>query len=196
MIANTAYHYDFSTYLDHLIPLVPWMVYVYWGCYLFWGINYYIALTTERKDGWVFALAHVLGELVCFGFFVLLPTQMLRPVIEGNGLAQWLLRFTYQTDAPNNLLPSIHCFASWLSWIGVRNKPYVSKPYQWVSLVFAILVCISTVTVKQHVLIDVFAGIVLAESVYYISRKTVEYAEHCQPSGILKRILAFAQLHK
>lgn len=47
--------------------------------------------------------------------------------------------------------------------------------YQRFSLVFAILVCISTQVTKQHYIIDVFGGIILSEVCYLIGRKTNLY---------------------
>ena len=44
-----------------------------------------------------------------------------------------------------------------------------------ISLVFAILVCISTQVTKQHYIIDVFGGIILSEVCYLIGRKTNLY---------------------
>jgi hypothetical protein len=35
----------------------------------------------------------------------------------------------------------------------------------------AVLVCISTLTTKQHVVIDVFGGVFLAEICYWIAKK-------------------------
>lgn len=42
-------------------------------------------------------------------------------------------------------------------------------------MVFAILVCVSTQVTKQHYIIDVFGGIILAEVCYLIGKKTNLY---------------------
>ena len=96
---------------------------------------------------------------------------MVRPEIEGTTVFDWLLRLTYFFDAADNLFPSIHCFVSWLCWIGVRGKKEIPKWYRIVSLLMAVFICISTLTVKQHVIADVPAGIALAELSYFLSGK-------------------------
>ena len=65
----------------------------------------------------------------------------------------------------------MHCFYSWLSWIGVRRNRYIPGWYQVISLLIAVAVCISTLTVKQHYLADVPAGIILAEISYLMAAK-------------------------
>ena len=46
----------------------------------------------------------------------------------------------------------------------------VPKWYKWVNFVFSLLVCASTVLVKQHVVVDIFAGIAVAEAGLLLSR--------------------------
>ena len=94
---------------------------------------------------------------------------MVRPDITGNSFADWALSVTYQSDSPDNLFPSLHCFMSWLCWIGVRGNDHVPKWYRNLSLVIAIAICISTLTVKQHVFVDAVAGVLLAEICYILS---------------------------
>jgi len=80
-----------------------------------------------------------------------------------------LMNFLYTVDSADNLFPSIHCLASWLCWIGVRKNKSVSKVYSYISLFIAITICISTLTTRQHVIIDVIGGVLLAELCYFIA---------------------------
>ncbi len=73
------------------------------------------------------------------------------------------MRILYWIDEPNNLFPSLHCFMIWLSWVGIRWNKQVSVSWRVSALFMAITVCISTLTTRQHVLLDVLAGILLAE---------------------------------
>ena len=59
--------------------------------------------------------------------------------------------------------------------MGIRHQKKIPEWYQRFSLVFAILVCISTQVTKQHYIIDVFGGIILSEVCYLIGRKTNLY---------------------
>ena len=162
-------HRSLETELDRAIPLLPWMILFYWGGFLFWFVNYALGIHLERGGRGRFLTAHILGECVCFLFFVLLPTTMPRPEVSGRGLGALALRLTFRLDEPDNLFPSIHCFASWLCWIAVRGDKRVPLWYRVFSPVMTLAVCVSTLTVKQHVAADAAAGILLAELSYLLS---------------------------
>ena len=161
-------HYDWTSSIDRLVPFLPWTISIYFGCYIFWTINYLLSARQERELAYRFFLTDFLAKAICFACFVLLPTTNVRPLVEDNSLWNGLISFLYQIDAPSNLFPSIHCLVSWLCWIAVRQRKDIPNWYKWFSLLMALAVCISTLTIRQHVLADVIGGIVLAEFSYRI----------------------------
>ena len=169
VIAGGKFHYNFTTALDEAIPVVKWTILIYLGCYAFWFANYCLGVKYDKSGSDRFIKAHFIGETVCLIAFVFLPTTMISPEFTGTGIFDFLFRLTYGVDSADNLLPSLHCFASWLCWIGVRGNENVSKWYQNASLVMAIAVCISTLTVKQHVIVDAVTGVALAELSYALA---------------------------
>ncbi len=171
LISKGFYHHNLTSVLDNIIPFIPWTILIYWGCSIFWGINYYLGIRCDKSGGRCFIISHFIGETICFILFVLFPTTMDRPVIsDAKGLLS-LIETTYRMDSADNLLPSIHCFVSYLCWIGVRGKREIPKWYRAVSFIIAFAVCISTLTVKQHVIADVISGVLLAELSYFISSR-------------------------
>lgn len=92
------------------------------------------------------------------------------------GGGQWTfcaaIRFLYKVDAPTNLFPSIHCLVSWFCFIGIAKDNTIPHWYRLVSFFFAIAVFVSTLTTRQHVILDVAGGVVLAQICYWISQKT------------------------
>ena len=88
---------------------------------------------------------------------------MIRPEVTETGLWDHAIRFLYQVDKPYNLFPSIHCSVSWLCWLSVRKDTAVPKWYRCFALIAAIAVCVSTLTTRQHVVLDIFGGILTAE---------------------------------
>ena len=177
LLSGKLTHHCLETGLDRAIPLLPWMIFFYWLGFFFWIVSYARGLSLERGGRGRFLTAHILGEIVCFLFFVLLPTTMSRPEVNGNGPGALLLRLTYRLDSADNLFPSIHCLASWLSWIGVRGDKRVPLKYRCLSLVLALAVCASTLMVKQHVAVDAAAGILLAEVSYLAAGAIVRRRE-------------------
>lgn len=168
-------HYDFTSKLDNRIPFIKEWVIIYLGCYIFWVINY-ILITHEGKEKWFrFAFADILSRLICGIFFVILPTTNIRPMVPGNDIFSWLMRFVYHMDPPSNLFPSIHCLMSWFCFVGIRSSKKVPFWYKAFSCIFAILVCLSTQFTKQHYLIDIAGGILIAELCYYIACHTQIY---------------------
>ena len=107
--------------------------------------------------------------------FVVFPTTNTRPELIGHDIWTQAVRALYQWDAPQNLFPSIHCLVSWMCCIGLRGCDRIPKWYKWVSKFIAVLVFISTLALRQHVLIDVAGGILLAELVCYISNRRDGY---------------------
>ena len=126
-ISNPFYHYSFETIIDLKIPCIPWMIIFYWGCYIFWIINYLLCIKYEKGKPNQFIVSHFIGESICFLCFLFIPTTMHRPDVQGNGFFETILKLTYLYDQPDNLFPSIHCFASWLCWIGVRRNKDIPR---------------------------------------------------------------------
>lgn len=168
LITKNMVHYDLSIGLDYEIPFLAWMAIFYWGCYVFWLVNYILCTRYDKGNGYKFILTHYFGDFICFLFFIILPTEMVRAENLGSGIFDLLVRFTYFCDEPNNLFPSIHCMVSWICWIGVRKNKNIPVWYQVVSFFMAAAVCVTTLTIKQHVFVDVVAGIALAEIGYVI----------------------------
>lgn len=180
-ITGNWHHFDFTTNLDRSIPFVPGFVYVYFICYLFWIVNYILAGGLEKDDFYRFLTADMSARLVCFLCFVLIPTTNVRPEISGSGVTAALVRWLYRVDQPANLFPSIHCMNSWFCYISVRGRKDIPRWYQWFSLAAALAVAVSTVCVKQHYLIDIAGGFLLAEIMWQLNRK-LKYYENVRDS--------------
>lgn len=168
-LAETRHHYQFSTALDRAIPLIPWTVCIYFGCYAFWALHYCLCAAVPTRTRRFFT-ADFIAKGVCFVFFVGLPTTMARPAVQGLNVWESLVRALYILDAPVNLFPSIHCLNSWLCWASARDIPAFSRGYKAFALCAAVAVCVSTLTLRQHVLLDVAGGILLAEVCWRLAK--------------------------
>ena len=175
VINNNRFHYDFTMDFDRRVPIIPGFVIIYFVCYVFWAINYILIGRISKEHCMKFVLADISSRCVCFIFFILIPTTNIRPEILGNGIGDQLLRHLYLIDHPENLFPSIHCLVSWFCFIGIRNQKQVPRWYRVFSCLFAIAVCLSTQFTKQHYIVDVFGGIIIAELTYYIAHHSKWY---------------------
>lgn len=168
LIMEGKFHFNIATNFDEQIPFLPWTIIIYWGCYVFWIVNYIIGCRQDREKAFQFMSADLFAKIVCMVFFIILPTTNIRPLIEGTSIWDELMRILYRVDAADNLFPSIHCLTSWFCFIAVRDNEKIPKWYKVLSFFIALSICVSTLTTKQHVLIDVIAGVVIAEGSYMI----------------------------
>ena len=172
VIAGEWHHYDIETPLDRLIPFWAPSVIIYLGCYLFWIANYILIARQEKREVYQFFAADLLSRIICLAFFLLFPTTNIRPDLEPVGFWNKSMLLVYSIDAADNLFPSIHCLVSWFCYIGIRGKKEIPKWYRTFSCVMALLVCLSTLLTKQHVIVDVAGGVLLAEICFWLGKKS------------------------
>ena len=151
LLLHSARSYDLTSALDVQFPFRPGWIWVYIATFLFW-----------------------VYQLVCFLCFVITPTFNVRPEVTTGGATGFLMRFIYWIDTPTNLFPSIHCFVAWLGTRFLYDTKNLRRPVftRIVCTVGSILVFLSTLYTRQHVLLDVVAGIAVAEYGYLIAKYT------------------------
>ena len=171
-IAGGWYHHNIESSLDLRLPFVPQFLIVYFGCYIFWAVNYILAARQEKEQVYRFFSADFISRCVCLIIFLVYPTTNTRPAIEGSGFWNLLAGWLYSIDAADNLFPSIHCLVSWFCFIGIISDIKIPKWYKVMSFLIAVAVFVSTLTTRQHVIVDVVGGVVLAQICYLIAQKT------------------------
>lgn len=171
LLTANAYHYDISLPLDDMIPLCPAFIVIYILSYLQWAIGFIIIARESREICYRIIGGEIIAKCLCIILFLAFPTALVRPEITGDGLFSFLTRLIYALDEPNTLFPSIHCLESWICLRGAMAVKKTPRWYLWVSLVFTLLVFASTVFTKQHVLLDIPAGIAVAEIGLFLSAK-------------------------
>lgn len=164
-------HYNFECGLDLLIPFLPWTVSIYVGAFLYWAAAFVVILRSEKENAFRFLCAHMLSLLVALLFFLFLPTTNTRSIPTGHSFWEWGMRLIYALDTPDNLFPSLHCELSWLCWRSLTKVKGVSKFWKIFALVFTLLVFVSTLTTKQHILIDVLGGWLIGELAFRLCGK-------------------------
>lgn len=165
-------HHNIESSLDKMIPFIPFWSSIYLLCYIFWAFNA-ILTAREGKETWYkFVAAYVLAELFCDLVFIVYPTTMPRPEVTGTGIFDWTMKLIYSADLPYNLLPSLHCMLSWLVTRYLIGSKKVPKWYQAVSVINCFLIFLSTLFTRQHVIVDIVTGVLVAEAAAFIADKT------------------------
>lgn len=175
LFLTKVYHYDFTTSLDRAIPFVPGWIYIYLICYVFWVINYILVGRGTKEELYRFLTAEMSAKIICGLFFIFLPTTNVRPEVLGTDLASDLTRRIYSLDEATNLFPSIHCLVSWFCFLGIEKRKDIPGWYKIFSAIFAVLVFWSTQFTKQHYILDMVGGVLLAEITFMISSRVDLY---------------------
>ncbi len=163
VFTDSGAHVNLWLPLDDRIPFCTWMVIPYVASFPFWVATYLMAGRIGKDYYFKFITADLLGKSVCLLFFLLMPTTIVRPEFEVRNLGDWMLKAIYFFDSPTNLFPSLHCFMSWMCFRAVFRQKAIPVRYQVFAFVLNLLIFASTVMTKQHYIVDVPAGILLAE---------------------------------
>ena len=171
VVLRDAVHYDLSIFIDDLIPFLPWFIFFYILAYGQWASNYIYHAHAGREIFYHMATAVIIAKMVSMVFFLVLPTEIVRPEVTGGGLWNELTRMIYAADTPRNLFPSLHCVESWAVYRMARKMKSAPRWYAPLQLFLSVMVFASTVFVKQHFFIDIFAGILAVELGWFLSRR-------------------------
>lgn len=166
-------HYVYTS-IDALIPLFSPAVIIYILSFIQWIIAICILLKQDTIFGYKVSLAIIIGSIIGFIIFLVFPTGILRTNFEINNMFDWILSQIYFVDNPINACPSFHCFCSTITIIILKYSKDIDNKYRIINTIFSILVYASTLLTKQHYLIDVPTGILLAYICYLISDKLIK----------------------
>lgn len=162
LFTTKMHHYDLSWTIDEKIPFLPCFILIYVFAFAQWVAGYVIIVRESKSLCYEILAGDLIAKFFCMVIFLILPTTMVRPEVTGTDVFSTLVRMIYRSDAADNLFPSIHCLESTICLIGASRVKKIGKWYVWFSAAFTILVCLSTLFVKQHVVIDVIGGIAAA----------------------------------
>jgi membrane-associated phospholipid phosphatase len=158
LVAGRTFHAP-ATAMDNLLPLLPAWALVYGSVYLFLILlPVFVIRQQEHIRRTVFAYLTV--WIIAYVGFMVYPTVAPRPVtVTGEGFAEWGLHFLYAADPPYNCFPSLHVAHAFVSALTCGR---LHRAVGIAGLGCAGLVALSTLFTKQHYVVDVLAGILLA----------------------------------
>lgn len=152
-----------ATALDAAIPVRAEWIIIYYLTFVFWLMSAVLILSESRAYARRMVKGYLIAMLISGVIFLVYPTTLTRPVPPDTGLFNILLALLYQIDAPVNLCPSLHVLITYFCIRAAMGSRMVPKWYYPVSWVFLALVCLCVLFVKQHVLADIPAAILVAE---------------------------------
>ncbi len=146
--------------LDDMIPFCEYFIipYVGWYFLVFGSLVYFLFYNVEsfvRLQKFI-----IFTQVVAMVVYILYPNiQQLRPeVLPRDNVFSQLIGFLYSIDTNTNVFPSLHVAYSLAIasvWLKEKGACILWKCFV---AVFVVLVCLSTVFIKQHSVLDGFAS--------------------------------------
>lgn len=160
--------------LDSLIPfnelfIIPYYI---WFAYIAVTVSYFFL--TSKTDFYKCCANLFIGMTICLIIYTVFPNgHYLRVDLDSLGRSNIfidLLAKIYSIDTATNVFPSIHVFNSVAAMIAI-NKSEKLHPIKWLQaivFILTVLICLSTVFLKQHSAMDIFGALVLNIIMYVI----------------------------
>ena len=164
-------YFHMHTPLDEMIPFCEFFAVPYMLWYLYVIVPVFLFVFKDKKAYYRTFAFLAGGMTVCMVIYTFLPTiQTLRPVFfERDNFFTGRVEFIYTADNAANVCPSIHVYNSIGVHIGVCKSAWL-KEKKWIkygSLALCILICASTVFIKQHSITDGLCAVALA-CIFYL----------------------------
>ncbi len=168
--------FDFMTSIDEAIPLMPEHIWIYHSIIPVIFLTMTLLVKSKKTFFTTFWSCVVVATVLNISY-ILLPSHYPRIPFEVNTLSEMLLDLTRQIDGANNTFPSGHVAFAWTLFMGVRQTKLAENLFGTKSLylLWAIGISLSTLVLKQHYIVDVFSGISLAFTCYFLVDSFIKY---------------------
>jgi len=156
------------TAVDTVIPFVDWTIWIYYSYYVLLFLPFAVSRDAARVARVLYGL--MANSILAGAIFLAWPTVGVAPQPTAGGLTGLLWSALLAVDRPTNYFPSLHVANACLCALALEQE---SRPWRYVVVVWAALIALSTVTTKQHVVIDIPAGAALAVFSFWVVRPRV-----------------------
>ena len=177
--------YQFNTQ----VPFISWTIYPYIIAYPFWFFGFIYIGYRSSQNMYIIATIAIISFIICgvwyffwqsdveswrvtSGLFVNNDYSIARADLN---FTERIVMFIYRSAGPRNALPSMHTINSWILVLAVRLDKKMPKRSKILIYTLSISIIIATQTLKQHYIIDLIAGIIIAEGLFWFVIKTKIY---------------------
>ncbi|MDZ7578338.1 MAG: phosphatase PAP2 family protein [Candidatus Nanopelagicales bacterium] len=169
------------SWLDERLPFVPILAIPYLSFlalapvivpFINLGVSSFKRFLTE-------GLALIVSQLVLNVAYYFFQTEVLRDnaaqgVVAEGGAGGWLVGLVWGKDAPFNGYPSGHVTWTTITIIALWRLRHVIPKTAWILMGWMLLIYPATVLLRQHYLMDVYAGIFVGFACYWACMFLVE----------------------
>lgn len=162
-----------SVPFDNKIPFIKEFIYIYIIWYPFLIVSFFIVWKNNRQKYIKLILTTVISLIIVYMFFILYPTKVDRPAVNTfNNLTTFITYVTFKSDTPVNCFPSVHCLLCFILMFSTIKDNKLPLLFKIIANVLSVLIILSTLLVKQHVILDVIGSLILAILSFYIITNT------------------------
>ena len=158
--------------LDERIPFCAWFAVPYFSWFPALALSQGYYLIRDRAGFQNLCFLMFSGMTVALAVYVIYPISIdVRVPLEGGGVLHRLVALLQGFDSPRNVCPSIHVSSSLAIAAAVQMDPRLAgrrgiKAAVWL---WMLLICASTVFIKQHSIVDVFWGAVVTAALTWVT---------------------------
>lgn len=161
------------TGIDNYIPFCEYFAIPYFLWFLYVPmVTVFILFKCEKKDFYKYSAMLFIGMSVCLLICTIFPNgQSLRVNIDfDRNIFTMAIKSLYQVDTSTNVFPSIHVYNSLVCHICLCKAKQVKDNFliKTSSFILMLSICLSTMFLKQHSIIDVFGAIILCVVMYIL----------------------------
>ena len=157
--------------LDDMIPFNEWFVipYVVWFLFVPGMVLFFLR---KSKEDYIKCCKVIYGGMsICLLIYYLFPNGLsLRQPLEDKNICCMIVNQLRSADTPANVCPSIHV-SSTIGILFVLFNSEKLKKYRKLKatmLVLGTFICISTVVIDQHSVVDAVCGMMLSAVLFYL----------------------------
>ena len=166
------HYYPIYCKLDDMIPFCEWFLlpYLFWFVYLI-GMLLYTLLFDVDAFSRMMKYIIITYSAAMIIYLVFPNCQELRPItFERDNILTDFIKGFYQFDTNTNVCPSIYVMGSLaVMEAALYSKSIKSKSIKAAFVLVAILICLSTVFMKQHSVLDVIGALPICIIAHHFS---------------------------
>ncbi len=158
-------YYEWSLKIDQSIPYVKYFVLPYFLWFPWLAFVYSYAAWTDGATYYAATRVSMIGRAIYLLISFLWPTALaLRPTgLQGTDIFLRLTLMFYNASGEILVFPSTHVYDTCVTLYAIYKGPglFQKRWFRCCAIVFCVSVCLSTVLIRQHSVVDVAGGIVL-----------------------------------
>lgn len=166
------------TPLDEYIPFCEYFIvpYLFWFVYMFITVLFFIFINPSKNEYYQLIFNLMTGMTIFLFISFIYPNgvNIRPPAIVRDNIFSDIVKILYRSDTSTNVFPSIHVFNSVAIHTAISQSHLLEQDrwLKWASLLLTSAIIASTIFLKQHSILDVIGGIILASGTYYIFYKS------------------------